>query len=100
MIRSFIILATTSLLISAASCEAVQKSDTMTFDKALSQASSEWMKLDGVIGVAESESDGKRVIMVLVSPEYAEEVEIPDTFHNYPVITSSSGPIHTQDDSE
>ncbi len=87
----------TCAVIAASSCETVQKSEPMTFEEALKKASDEWMQLDGVLGVAETAEDDKPCIMVLSTLPKEALSNIPENYHGYRVIVTSTDSIDAQD---
>ena len=85
------------VIIAGVSCETVPKSDAMTFEKALEQATQEWMSMEGVVGVGETVLMGKPGIMVLTSSTKDKLTKIPETYHGFPVVITPTGPIDAQE---
>lgn len=67
-------------------------------ESAVQEASEIWMEWDGIIGVAQGETDkGKPCILVLTSTDTSATVQkLPKKFKGFPVKTHSSGPIDAQ----
>ncbi|MBL7809470.1 MAG: hypothetical protein JNN28_16745 [Saprospiraceae bacterium] len=64
-------------------------------ETAVQEASETWMEWDGVIGVAQGETDkGKPCILVLTTSDTSASVKkLPKKFKGFPVKTHFSGPI-------
>jgi len=71
----------------------------VTISEARDKATNQWMEIDGVVGVGESEKDGNKCIVVGVSvtPVPAEVSSvIPATFMGFPVVIEHWGVPSTQ----
>jgi len=64
-----------------------------SFEKALEEAQSSWMELDGVEGVGQGERNGQPCIQVLISQRTDDVRQIPSSFRGHPVEVVESGGI-------
>ncbi len=69
----------------------------MTIQKAVDEAASQWIDIDGIEAVGQGELEGKECIMVYVSASPDElSAVIPTTFEEFPVVVEESGIINAQ----
>lgn len=65
-------------------------------DQAIAQAN-EWLRLDGVEGIAQGEQDGQPCILVLASrPEAEIKALLPETLLGFPVMIQDIGIIQAE----
>ena len=68
--------------------------ETMISIEIIDEASSKWLDIDGVEGIAEGEKDGEPCIIVMISTEPSKISNIiPDTFKGHPVVLEKTGEI-------
>lgn len=63
----------------------------------LAEKSSEWMKIEGVVGVGQGEREGKPCLLVLVSRPLGDYADVlPESVDGYAVITEETDPIRAR----
>jgi len=69
-----------------------QSGEAMELREAIKAAAAEWLKINGVEGVAAGKQEGEYCILVSVSqPAERFKEKIPETYAGYPVVIRQSG---------
>jgi len=94
MVKNYLFLLLSLLITTSTKCTGGSNDKTMSIIQAVEKATNDWMKMDGVEGVAQSKSGEEDSIMVLVSKPVSEmEKLLPKNYQGYPVELMFTGQI-------
>jgi len=74
-----------------------QKLERRLIEEVVNESSAEWMRIDGVAAVAQTEKNGVPVILVLATrPAGDLKPSLPDSVGGYPVVIETIDPIQSR----